>query len=160
MKAPQKYLEDTVILLHADALLAQMAETTRQLAELEEAAKREIDEVRSRHAAAMAPLAGEIAALDKGIKAYARKHQVAIFDGRDRVDLKAGALIHTSELKIKRTKGLLERLEALGETDAIRIVKSVDFGALKNWTDERLFAAGTERRREELYSYELREETK
>jgi phage host-nuclease inhibitor protein Gam len=108
-----------------------------------------------RHAETTAPLKRQLEALDKQIKAHAKKHQVDLFAGKDRVDFANGALLRKEEQHVRHTRGMLDRLEEIGADDAIKTVKSVDWDVLEKWTDERLIEAGTERFKKETFAYEL-----
>jgi hypothetical protein len=107
------------------------------------------------HAQATGPLRARLEALDKKIKAHAKKHQVDLFVGRDRIDLVNGALLRKEEEYVRRVRGMLARLEEIGAVEAIKIVKSVDWDVLDKWTDERLIEVGTERGKKERFAYEI-----
>jgi len=70
-------------------------------------------------------------------------------------DLTNGALLHKIERRVKRTRKMLERLEAIEAEDAIKIVKSVDWDVIEKWTYERLIEVGTERVKKETFAYKL-----
>lgn len=139
----------------ADEMLREIGKTTDALSKLEAEAKAALDSVTAAYQSRVDALKGKIADLDKGIKTLAKKHQADLFDGSDRVDLRFGALLHSIEMRVKKARGLLERLEELGAVEAVKIVKSVDWDVLEKWSDERLIEVGTERVRKEVFAYEV-----
>jgi len=86
------------------------------------------------------------------------KGQKGVFfpDDHDRVDLKNGALLYKVLRPVKRVRGLLAKLQARGLKDAIKTTEKVDWDALEKWSKEDLADIGTERKKVELYEYELK----
>ncbi|MBN1830270.1 MAG: host-nuclease inhibitor Gam family protein [Deltaproteobacteria bacterium] len=96
------------------------------------------------------------AADEKALLALMKKGKGAIFDGRERVELKHGILIHGSEDRVKIPRNALELAEKQGLTEAIKVAKSIDREAVEKWPDERLILIGAERKPRDVYSYETR----
>jgi phage host-nuclease inhibitor protein Gam len=115
----------------------------------------ERDKMAERHKAAISPIKDRIAKLDKELRKYARKHKLALFEGGDRLDLLSGALLRQDEEHVKRARGVLDELQRLGLTEAIRTNPQVDWDVLEKWSDERLIEVGAERVPEETFAYEL-----
>jgi len=140
----------------ADELLQEIAETERRIKGIEAQANTEIAEVKSRHAEKLGPLSGVLKGLEKQLRSHMKKRRDDLFGGSDRVDLEHGALLHGLERRVKRARGVLQKLEEHGFEDAIKIAKSVDWDALESWPVERLVLVGTERVQKESFEYELR----
>lgn len=140
---------------HADDLLRKLGEITGQLKTVQSECQVEMDALVQRHREKVAPLKQQLELLDKSLRKHSQKYQVDLFKGRDRVDLKCGALLHQVDRRVKRIRDMLQRLEQLGSIEAIKIVKSVDWDVIETWTDERLIEVGTERVKKETFAYEL-----
>lgn len=75
-----------------------------------------------------------------------------------KMNLPHGALLYGLSHPVIRRKGVTpERLEELGYTEAVKIVKSVDWDRLETWPEARLLLVGTERKAKEVFAYELKE---
>lgn len=106
---------------------------------------------------------GRVDFLGKELETLMKKATGEIFPerrepGSDRVDLPHGCLIHALALKIRKAKTVTpEKLEELGFPEAVKIVKSVDWDALEDWPDARLFLVGTERKPADDYAWEVKD---
>jgi small-conductance mechanosensitive channel len=160
MGEPAKKIEEYPTAHHAkaDELLAQAAEVAATLKRLLDNCHAELKQVTQEWGELILPQKRLLDGIEKQIKAYAKKHRVDLFEGRDRIDLSHGALLRKEEERVKQIRGMLERLEEIGATDAIKTVKSADWEVIEGWTDERLIEVGTERVKKETFAYELFEE--
>ncbi|MEN6439014.1 MAG: host-nuclease inhibitor Gam family protein [Syntrophobacter sp.] len=140
---------------HIDEMLSRAGDLTSRVRAVETQCKAELDALTAKHKKAVTPIKQELETLDDSIRDYTRKHQVDLFEGRDRIDLANGALLHQVERRVKRIRKMPERLEAIKADDAIKTVKSVDWDVIEKWTDERLIEVGTERVKKETFAYEL-----
>jgi len=95
--------------------------------------------------------------LELDLERFAKKHMGELFKETDVVDTKLGRLLYQVKEAVKRAKGVLEKLEELGWSEAIIIEKRVNWDELERWPDERLIACGTERVIKEKIVYELKE---
>ncbi|MBN2060730.1 MAG: host-nuclease inhibitor Gam family protein [Deltaproteobacteria bacterium] len=93
--------------------------------------------------------------LEKDLVALMKKNSAEIFDGEDRVELKHGSLLFQIEERVKKARGVLEKLEEHGFTEALEISKKVNWDELEKWPVERLALVGTERKRKEVFTHEL-----
>lgn len=139
----------------ADKLLLGLKMFTASMDRLAYDAAEEIDKVRLKYDEMIKPIKESIALTDKELRKLAKQNKIDLFDGRDRVDLKNGALLYTIEKHVKRAKGILERLKEQGFTDAIRIAESVNWDEIDKWPDEQLKKVGTERVEKERFEYEI-----
>jgi hypothetical protein len=144
-------------LLEVDRLLAEMADIQEALASYETWAAQELEILQGRLQRDRAPLLQAVAQLDKAIRQTAKQHQVLLFDGRDRVDLPHGALLHSWQESVKRGRGVLAELKAQGFDDAVKVVETVKWEVLEDWPEEKLVSVGTERVRKETFAYEVKD---
>ena len=124
---------------------------------IQDEAEAEIAKIRGKYVAEIKDLESIIQTLDKKIKTLCKYEREELFAETQRVELQHGALLYHAEWKIKRARGVLDKLEELGMTEAIKVSKSVRWDVLEKWTDEKLFLVGTERKLKESFSYELYE---
>lgn len=115
-----------------------------------------IEAVKEQHEAGMSELRAQIEALEKKLKAYMEKHSAEIFEGEDRVELENGSLLFNVEYRVKQARGVLKKLEELGIDEAIEVSKKVKWDELEKWPVERLVMVGTEKKRKEIFDYELK----
>jgi len=101
------------------------------------------------------PLKAVIAGLEKRPEKLMKVNRADLFDSADRIDLAHGALLFSIRERVRRAKGVLARLEEIGAKDGLITRTSVNWDALEKWTDERLIETGTERVREDCFSYEV-----
>jgi phage host-nuclease inhibitor protein Gam len=135
----------------------------RQLALLGEDLKKKmvsygeaIEAVKERHEAGMNKLQAQINTIEKGLKAYMKKHSAGIFEGDDRVELENGSLLFKVEYRVKQARGVLKKLEELGIDEAVEVSKKVKWNELEKWPVEKLVMVGTEKKRKEIFDYELK----
>ena len=79
-----------------------------------------------------------------------------------KVELPGGDLFYSLEEYVVKRKGVLALLERYGFEEAIRRTAAVDWDALADkveWPDEALGLIGTERKKRESFSFEVREES-
>ena len=138
-----------------DGILADLTARTAKLAALQEKAEAEIEAVRARYSEQIGRTSDEIKALDKEIKQLA-KNNLVIFDGEDQLILPHGILIHGKAFKVSIPRDALEKIEAQGWNEAIRISKSIDRAVVEKWPAERLVMIGAQRKPIETINYELK----
>lgn len=97
----------------------------------------------------------EVGSLEGELIALARENKETLFKDTDRVDLQNGALLYSVEKRVKRARGVLEKLQALGYLQAIKVAKSVNWDEVNKWNDEKLAQIGTLRVEKENFAYEL-----
>jgi len=91
--------------------------------------------------------------LERVVKAY----RSDILGNGERADLAAGSVMIKDEKRVKRIKGMLEKLKAAGMKQAIRIAReTVDWDRVEQFNDVALARLGTERIKKALFSYELK----
>ncbi len=139
----------------ADDLLAELKKAKEEHQKYMEQAEKEIRQVREKWLPVLESLETRINTLDRKIKSLAKKNRSEFFSETERVELANGALLYHAKWRVKRARGVLERLEGLGMTEAIKVSKSVKWDVLEKWPDEKLFVVGTERVLKEDFSYEL-----
>lgn len=115
-----------------------------------------VDAVHEAHRARIAGLRSRLEEAEKGLLDLARRRRSVFFADRDRLDLRSGSLFERVELRVRRARGVLEALERLGPSEAVKIAKSVDWDRLEQLSDEELAALGTDRKEKREYTYEVR----
>jgi phage host-nuclease inhibitor protein Gam len=140
----------------ADELLAEIADYTEMLKAVETEAEEELQAVKDKYAVNFNDLKDQIAGANKEILKLMKKNTTEIFEGESRIELDHGSLLFTIEERVKKAHGVLERLEELGFEDALEISKKVKWDELEKWPVEKLIMIGTERKRKELFTYELK----
>jgi len=139
----------------ADKLLLGLKMFTGSLDRLIYDAAAEIDKVRAKYDELIKPIKESITLTDKELRKLAKANKDDLFEGQDRIDLENGALLYTLEKRVRRARGMLERLKEQGFKDVIRIAESVNWDEIDKWPDEQLKKVGTERIEEERFEYEL-----
>jgi len=143
----------------ADALLLEMREIEVWLYDLNAVAIQDMERIKAALREKAAPLMARHKLLDKEILGLEKKHRAIFFERPDDiVRLPHGTLIFNVQEHVKRAKGVLENLEALGLEEGLKREVAVDWEALEAWPDEKLILAGTERVRKEVFAYELKEQ--
>ena len=140
----------------ADAILQMIAISESRIQEVERDATSAISGIKEEYSQKLAPVQDELGRLQKLLRDHMKQRRGVFFDGTDRVDLQNGALLYKLEQRVKRARGVLEKLEKNGFSDAVKIAKSVDWDALEKWPVERLMLVGTERVKKETFEYEIK----
>lgn len=139
----------------ADRLLLGLKGLICSMDRLQKDAAREVEEIRALYTSRIDPIKQGIKLADKELRKLAKGNKAELFEGRDRIDLEYGALLHTTAKRVRRAKGMLERLKEQGLKDVIRIAESVNWDEIDKWPDEQLKKVGTERIEEERFEYEI-----
>jgi len=139
-----------------DGRLKQLGEITKEFETYQSVAEYEIERIRSQYSEKLVEYKTQIAALDKNIKSLAKKNKAEIFDGKDQVTLEHGILLWGKEKKVTIPRDALEKIEAQGWKEAVKIAKSVDRAVVEKWPVERLTVIGAVRKIMEKFSYELK----
>jgi len=80
-----------------DEMLARAGDLTLRVRAVESRCQAELDALTAKHKKTIGPIKQELETLDNSIQDYTRTHQVDLFEGRDRIDLANGALLHQFE---------------------------------------------------------------
>lgn len=139
-----------------DDRLKRLGEITREFETYQSVAEYEIERIRSQYSEKLSEYKAQIAALDKNIKSLTKKNKAEVFDGKDQVTLDHGILLWGKEKKVTIPRDALEKIEAQGWTEAVKIAKSVDRAVVEKWPVERLTVIGAVRKIMEKFSYELK----
>lgn len=140
----------------ADGLLAEIAEIRARIERFEKAYERDLEQVRQEYEIFITPQREDLAAREKALVRLMKKQTAEIFDGHDKVTLPHGWLLHERGEHVTIPRDALERIEAKGWLDAVKVAKSVDREVVEKWPVERLFAIGAERKPTEKFEYELK----
>jgi phage host-nuclease inhibitor protein Gam len=139
----------------ANSLLVRIGIRQRHLAELQDEAERRMAPIREVFSENIRADEAELKALEKELIGLMKANKGELFDREDQVNLDAGILLRGEEEKVKIPRDALEKIEAAGWNEAIKIAKSVDRGVVECWPDERLVVIGAERKPVESFSYEV-----
>jgi hypothetical protein len=140
----------------AEGYLCQIREYARQIAAVEAEHREEADALALRYDARLRNLREARERNHDQIMRLMKSARTFLFDGIDVVDLPSGSLIRTLADHVTIPRDAIEKCEALGLTEAIKIAKSLDREAVEKWPDERLFLIGAERKPEEKFSYDVK----
>lgn len=141
----------------ADAFLEDIGERLARIRSIEQEAQAEMEAVRARYAAKLNQERAWLDSLEKSLVELMKKEKKDIFvEGRDKVSLPHGVLFHGYEDRVRIPQNALEKVEALGWAEAVRVVKSLNRAVVAGWPIERLAAIGGEKRRVEVFKYEVR----
>jgi hypothetical protein len=146
----------TEVYRQADELLASIGHARQVMGEVERNYLAEMETARKRYGDSLEAQRDYLKDLENTLRALMKSAKGQLFVGGDRVDLPHGVLIHALELKVNRARKMLERLEAIGRLDVIKVVKAVDWDLLETWSDDDLAAVGTHRKPVETFGYEVR----
>jgi hypothetical protein len=141
----------------ADEILEGIRIIKADIAQLQDTANTEIERIRKRYEQDIYIHQGLLVEFDKQLKTLMKQNRGVLFEDRDLVDLPNGVLIYEKGHKVRIPKGALERIEAQGWMEAIKIVKTVIREIVEKWPDERLAVIGASRKRTEDFSYEIKE---
>ena len=139
-----------------DERLKELGEITKEFETYQSVAEYEIERIRSQYSEKLAEYKAQIGELDKDIKSLAKKNKAEVFDGKDQVTLDHGILLWGKEKKVSIPRDALEKIEAQGWNEAIKIAKSVDRAVVEKWPVERLTVIGAARKIVEKFSYEIK----
>ncbi len=142
----------------ADLLLVKLGRTQRELHYLQAEMEREMTRLRESWQARLAPLEERQEQMAAALLTLAKEHKEELFRGEScRLDLPHGALLYEVQRRVKRVRGLLDRLKEQGFLEAIKVAESVDWDRLEAWPEERLRQVGTKRVVKEVFGYEVKE---
>jgi len=150
-------------LKEANAALAELGAAKRRLAAIEARMNDEISRIKARAEAEAAPLHTNIKNMEAGLTAFALHNKDELFATKRTISLDFGSIgfRRSTEIKAQAKKTLadvLERLKALGHTDAISVTEKVNKDELRKWSAERLETVCARRVEKDTFGYELDEE--
>jgi len=140
----------------AEAFLEDIAGIQSRLRALEEEAEKEMRKVEERFKPLIEEQREWLSQVEKDLLSLMKKEKAAIFAGGDKVSLRCGSLLRALEDKLKLPRDALDRVEEMGWLEAIKITKSLDRGVVASWPIERIVAIGGDRRKIEVFKYEVR----
>lgn len=147
--------ENAKIIKEAEEILEKIKEIKLSLEGLQREYEKELEGLKVKYYHSIESLKNELRKKEEELERFAIKHKAKLFVG-DLAELRNGRLLLQVKEVVKRARGVLERLEALGWTEAIIVTKKVNWEVLEKWTDERLIAVGTERIIKESITYEIK----
>lgn len=148
----------------ADEALRQLAEIDREQRQIESGAQAQIDQVKAVAKAQLEPLTASRKRLEDALAVFGTQCKAELFPEKKRSqELTFGVIgfrrATALRLMARRTWGsVLERLEALNFTSAIRTKREVDKPAMADWSDEQLETVGVKRETADEFYIELKQE--
>jgi len=148
----------------ADQALRQLAEIAREQAAIESGLNEGIDSLKASAKLQMEPLVASRKRLEDALGVFGTMQKGELFTDRKRsLELAFGVIgfrrATSLRLLAKKTWGsVLERLDALGFTSAIRTKREVDKPAMADWSDEQLETVGVRREQVDEFFVELKQE--
>ncbi len=144
-------------LMRAEQLLTDISSAIVARDDAVKKANAEIDVVKSRYADGIDREKKKIIAFEKQLDRLVRSSRSEILGDGDRADLPGGSVMLKEERRVKRIKGMLDRLKAAGMQSAIKTAKEyVNWDRVEMFNDGMLERLGTERVSKTIFSYELK----
>ncbi len=145
----------------ANAFLVQIGQWQEHLETINGKANAEIQAVHDRYADQVQYFSALITGLEKGLVKLVKKHRAEIVGEGDRADLPAGAVMCKDVERVKRIKGMLQKLKAAGLKQAIKVAAEyVNWDEVEKFSDDTLKDLGTKRVKKAVVSYELKKSTR
>ncbi|MBF0417014.1 MAG: host-nuclease inhibitor Gam family protein [Magnetococcales bacterium] len=147
---------------HANQVMAEMSQISREIQRIETDLNREIDAAKALADALAAPHRKKLEAMGNGLANYAEHNKKELFVAKKTVDLVFGMfgfrLSYELAPAVKSTWGaVLERLKAMKIHEAIRVREDPAKDIMREWSDERLASVGARRVEKDQFWYELKE---
>jgi len=140
----------------ADTLLLDIYQLENTVATIERAHEEEAAAVAKKYEPLVRPLAERLERRVKALKDLMKKETADLFGGADIIRLANGLLTHTTERRVTIPRDALEKVEAQGWTEAVKIKKSVDRPVVEAWPTERLTVIGAKKRLVHIFGYEVK----
>jgi hypothetical protein len=140
----------------ADELLAEIAEAEEWTGNLESAFEQDVEALKQRYEHVLKVQRERLECSVRTLMRLMKKHKGVLFDAGDKMALPHGVLIREEGWKVRIPRGTVERLEALGWEDGLKIAKSLDREKIEKWDDERLAAIGASKKPSEEFGYEVK----
>jgi len=146
----------TPIEARVDELLSRLGAQETELNRVSGRMESEMAAIRAAYTLPMAKAQQAVSGLTEELESLVKTYRAAILSGRDRADLPNGSVMLKIEIRVKRIRDMLDRLEVARRTELIKIAKSVDWDSVEKLTDAELAVLGTKRQKKELFSYEIK----
>jgi hypothetical protein len=140
----------------ADELLAEIAEAEEWIGNLESAFEQDVEALKARYGSVIEAQRARLETSAKTLVRLMKAHKGALFAAGDKVGLPHGFLIREKGWKVRIPRGTVEKLEALGWKDGLKIAKSLDREKIEKWDGERLAAIGATKKPSEEFGYEVK----
>jgi hypothetical protein len=148
-------VDEKTLLATADLILKDLRDLGAEIQRRQAAYEEEAKMLAEKHQKGIAEFQAEMAEREGLIISLMKQNKGVLFDGRDKVSLKNGTIIYIQASKVTVPRDALAKCEAQGFTDVIKVVKSIDRGAIEKWPDAKLGLIGAKRRLQDSFSYDL-----
>lgn len=151
-------------LQEANTVLGEIAQLKRNIDAIEADMNDTIDRIKRSAEAFSAPRRARLDALTNGLLAFAEFNKATLFARRRGIELSFGVLGFRRSNALKPAgRGtwaqVLEKIKALGVTEALRVREEVNRESLRGWPEERLEMLGVRRVEKDLFWYEVNVES-
>ncbi len=148
----------------AGVVLAELAAIQRDVAAVEAEMNEAIDKAKAEAQAKCAPRLARIAEREARLSAFAHYNKAELFSKSKSREMVHGVIGFRQATSIQAEKGLrladvLDKVEELGMAEAVRVKKTLDREAMREWPDSMLAAVGARRVVEDKFFYETKQET-
>jgi phage host-nuclease inhibitor protein Gam len=144
------------LIMEIDELFAKIKAEKRALEKLETSYQKQLEKLQAKYYPEIEAHKQALRTYEEELEKLATRYAPELFGDSDLCETRLGRLIKQIKVAVKKARGVLEKLEKLGWTEAIIIEKKVNWAVLEQWTDERLIACGTERIKRVRIIYELK----
>lgn len=134
----------------AEAAMVELAALRRDMGRVRLDAEEAIEEVKQNARKKVEPILTRTRELENALCTYATLNKVELFSKRKSIDTPFGTYGFRKSTKLQtmpkiKLADVLERLRELDIMAAVKVKRSVDKDALKDWTDARLESVGMRR---------------
>jgi len=144
------------LIMEIDELFAKIKAEKRALEKLETSYQKQLEKLQAKYYQKIEAHKQSLRTYEEKLEKLATRYAADLFEDSDLCETRLGRLIKQTKIAVKKARGVLEKLEKLGWTEAIELIKKVNWAVLEQWPDEKLIACGTERVRKVKIIYELK----
>jgi len=144
------------LIMEIDELFAKIKAEKRALEKLETSYQKQLEKLQAKYYPEIEAHKQALRTFEEELEKLATRYAADLFEDTDLCETRLGRLIKQIKVAVKKARGVLEKLEKLGWTEAIIIEKKVNWAVLEQWPVEKLVACGTERIRKVRIVYELK----
>jgi phage host-nuclease inhibitor protein Gam len=144
------------LIMEIDELFDKIKTEKKALEKLETSYQKQLEKLQAKYYPEIEARKQALRTYEEELEKLATRYAPELFGDGDLCETRLGRLIKQIKVAVKKARGVLEKLEKLGWTEAIIIEKKVNWAVLEQWPDEKLIACGTERVRKVRIVYELK----
>jgi len=154
---PEVNMQKMNDLVEVNEAMKTIRDLKAQIKRFELQAEEKVNEIKQRLSRQLKPLLEKIEPLENGILAFAEYNKDELFKKKKTIDLVFGLIGFRKSTKISIKKTTLELLKKLKFKNAIKVTKTVNKEALKDFTNAMLKKVAAERTSQDHFWYEIKE---